>query len=656
MPRSRQCMFPRTRQRRYALRGIAAALLSIPALAEPPLSPTDVRAWADATFEAGLARHEFSGLVVSVVSGGQMILSKGYGRADFASSGPVDPSATLFRIGSITKTFTASLLAKLVEEGSIRSLDDPANRYLRDYRLPDNDGVAITLHHLVTHTAGFEDRFYFIGADHPASARLPAREFDALRPAYVRPAGTRVEYSNFGIAVVGRIIEDVTGLPIEVAMRNMLLDPLHMAHTRLLVDVNEPAGLGKPATIRPDGSFHPTPYTAINPAVAAAGSLVTTGDDMTRYMLAQLHSSGGARSGQSPVLSEQVLAMLHDRRAGNAPETTGIGMTFFDEPWGAWRTIAHGGNWEGFHSWMTLIPGRDTGIFISVMSEAAAPQPLQAVRDLFAPGSASPPSPAVVSGWAYTQKFLDHFLGERRRLPARSTPFEPSATEGWYRPDRRVFSTAESVADLIYLGAGMLRIDAADGALEVGGAGPWRSAGKGIFILEAPNRNRVVIRDDARVHAPVLIPDPGIYTFTRIPAIQNPRLHAKALVIAIVLSAIAWLVMLARVRRGTRRAPAIAATATALLACALPIIGAAKLYDGRSMLEALYGGDTFPLAVYVIAAQLLAAAAIATLVLAIRASSQSRLSRGCQLLIGLCGIMLIGILAQYNVLGWQLPG
>ncbi|MCW5570205.1 MAG: hypothetical protein KIT78_03840, partial [Steroidobacteraceae bacterium] len=298
----------------------------------------------------------------------------------------------------------------------------------------------------------------------------------------------------------------------------------------------------------------------------------------------------------------------------------------------------------------------DTGIFISVMSEAAAPQPLQAVRDLFAPGSASPPSPAVVSGWAYTQKFLDHFLGERRRLPARSTPFEPSATEGWYRPDRRVFSTAESVADLIYLGAGMLRIDAADGALEVGGAGPWRSAGKGIFILEAPNRNRVVIRDDARVHAPVLIPDPGIYTFTRIPAIQNPRLHAKALVIAIVLSAIAWLVMLARVRRGTRRAPAIAATATALLACALPIIGAAKLYDGRSMLEALYGGDTFPLAVYVIAAQLLAAAAIATLVLAIRASSQSRLSRGCQLLIGLCGITLIGILAQYNVLGWQLPG
>jgi hypothetical protein len=58
----------------------------------------------------------------------------------------------------------------------------------------------------------------------------------------------------------------------------------------------------------------------------------------------------------------------------------------------------------------------------------------------------------------------------------------------------------------------------------------------------------------------------------------------------------------------------------------------------------------------VIAAQLLAAAAIATLVLAIRASSQSRLSRGCQLLIGLCGITLIGILAQYNVLGWQLPG
>lgn len=656
MRRSRQYNRPGTCKRHCALWGVATILLSIPALADPALDPVNVRAWADATFDAGLARHEFSGLVVSVVSGGQVILSKGYGRADFASNDPVDPSATLFRIGSITKTFTASLLAKLIEEGRIGSLNDPANHYLRDYRLPDNDGVAITLHHLVTHTAGFEDRFYFIGADRPTDARLPARDFDTLRPAYVRPAGTRVEYSNFGIAVIGRIIEDVTGLPIDVAMRKMLLDPLSMAHSRLLVDVNEPAGLGKPATIRGDGSFHPTPYTAINPAVAAAGSLVTTGDDMTRYMLAQLGSPGSAGPGPAPVLSERVLAMLHDRRAGNAPETTGIGMTFFDDTWGKWRTIAHGGNWEGFHSWMTLIPGRDTGIFISVMSEAAPPRPLQAVRDLFAPGSAAPPSPAVVSGWAYMQKFLGHVLGERRALPARSIPFKSSAVDGWYRPDRRVFSTAESVADLIYLGTGMLRIDSTDGALEIGSAGPWRPAGDGIFILDAPNRNRVVIRDDARVHAPVLIPDLGVYTFTRITALGNPRLHAKMLVITIVLAAFAWIFLLTAARRGTRRAPAIAATVTTLFACLIPVTGATNLYGGKSMLELLYGGDAGPLAVFVVVAHLLAAAAIATLVLAVRASTQARLARSCQLLIALCGITLVGVLAQYHVLGWQMPG
>lgn len=655
MPGICQCEAVRPRRRRCLRGGFAAVLLSTPAFAAPAIDAANVGAWADATFEAGVANHEYSGLVVSVVRGGEVILSKGYGRADYAGAAPVDPAATLFRIGSITKTFTASLLAKLVEDGKIGSLDDPANRYLQDYRLPDNDGVEITLNHLVTHTAGFEDRFYAIGASRPTAARLPAAEFDALRPAYVRPAGTRVVYSNFGVAVLGRIIEDVTGMPIDVAMRRMLLDPLGMAHTRLLVDVTEPAGLGKPATIGADGSFHRTPYTAISPAIAAAGSLVTTGDDMTRYMLAQLRAPGGPESGPKPVLSERALAILHDRRAGNAPETTGVGMTFFDEPWGAWRTIAHGGNWEGFHSWMTLIPALDTGIFVTVMSEAPPPRPLQAVRELFMPGSAAPPSPAVTSGLVYTQKFLEHFLGERRPLPARGTASELSAVAGWYRPDRRAFSTAEAVADLVYLGAGMLRVDSRDGALEVAGAGPWLPAGAGIFILDAPVRSRVVIRDDARVHAPVLIPDLGIYTFTRIPAFENPRLHAKIFVIAIVLASLGWLVLLGRFR-GARRAPAIAATVTTALACSMPVLAVARLFDGRSMLEALYIGDAGPLAGLVVLTHLLAAAAITTLVLAVRAPAQARVPRICQLLIGLCGITLVILLARYNVLGWQMPG
>lgn len=655
MPASRQCTRPRPGRSRAVVPRLARALAlaCLPGIAPaqqalPPIDAANVASWADATFQPALARGEFSGAVVSVVSGGEVVLSRGYGRADFSASAPVDPATTLFRIGSITKTFTATLLAQLIEEGRIGSLDDAANRYLRDYRLPDNAGVEITLHHLVTHTAGFEDRFYAIGADRPVAARLPPAQFEALRPGYVRPAGVRVVYSNFGIALLGRLIEDVTGQPIEAVMRERLLQPIGMGHSRLLVDVAEPAGLGRPATIHPDGSLHPTPYTAINPAIAAAGALVSTGDDMARYMLAQL----GRSSPQ--FLSPTVLANLHDRRAGNAPESTGVGMTFFDEKWGEWRTISHGGNWEGFHSWMTLMPGRDAGIFVSVMSEAPPARPLRAVRDLFAPDSAGPRSPAVVSGLPYVQKFLGHFLGERRALPAPPAAFAAPAVEGWYLPDRRVFSTTEAVADLVYLGAAALRIDAKEHALELGGAGPWLAAGDGIFVLDAPTRSRVIIRDDPRVAAPVLIPDLGIYTSTRVAGYANPRLHAKLFAMALLLAGVAWLVLLSS-SRGIRRSVRFAAATTTLLAWALPVVAMARLFDGRSMLETLYAGHVAPLAAFVVLAHLLGIAALATLLLAMRRPATPRLARACCLVIAAGGIAIVGLLAAYNVLGWQLP-
>jgi len=639
---------------------LAALVATAPAgAADPALKPRvidelGVTRWADTMFEGALARNEFSGLVVTVVRDGRVILSRGYGRADYAKPGAVDPATTQFRIGSITKTFTASLLAKLIEGGRIASLDEPVNRYLRDYALPPNAGVEITLHHLVTHTAGFEDRFYAIGADQPVNARLPAREFDALRPAYVRPAGSRIEYSNFGLAVVGRVIEDVTGLTIDEAMRTMLFEPIGMTHTRLLVDVNEPAALGKPATIEADGSRRRTPFTAINPAVAAAGSIVSTGDDMARYMIAQLRASRD-NAIQPAVLSERVLAALHTRRAGNQPETTGVGMVFFDEKWGGQRTVAHGGNWEGFHSWMTLIPELDTGIFIGVMGEPPLPDVGDTLRDLLAPWMESPSSPAVSSASGYANAFLVEFLGERRPMAAQSVALDGDAIRGWYRPDRRAFSTVESVGDLLAVGGGILRVDSSAHALTVAGAGPWRPTGHGVFVLDAPTRNQVVIRDDPRVDAPVLVPDLGIYTFTKIPAYEHPRLHAYIVVVALLLCLASWLVLIRSAGRvGT--ACATAACATTLLAWALPVVAFARVFDGKSMMEALYVGHSGPIALFVTFANLLAVVALATIGTALRSRSSPPPARRALIAIAVAGLAISGVLAFYNVIGWHVPG
>jgi len=661
MSRFRQCSLSLFRAM-ACVSVVSAAGFAVPvgassaAATEPPpqIDAPGVARWADDTFDGGLARKEFSGLVVSVVRDGEVIFSKGYGRADFAQPGPVDPARTQIRIGSVTKTFTASLLQKLVEDGRVGSIDEPVNRYLRDYALPANDGIEITLHHLVTHTAGFEDRFYGIGADTPTAARLPADEFDALRPAYVRPAGSRIVYSNFGLAVLGRVIEDVTGLTIDDAMRSILFEPLGMSHTRLLVDVQEPATLGKPATIDAAGQRHETPFTAINPAVAAAGSIVSTGDDMAKYMMAQLRASRSAATADPVVLSGDALQALHTRRAGNAPETTGVGMVFFDEKWGDVRTVAHGGNWTGFHSWMTLIPELDTGIFIGVMGEPRQPGTGAAVLGLIAPWVKPPASPAVASASGYANAFLVEFLGERRPLPASPVAVDARDVAGWYRLDRRVFSTAESVADLLALGNGVLRVDVADGALTVAGAGPWHPAGNGVFILDAPTRNQVVIRPDARTGATVLVPDLGIYTFTRIPASLHPRLHAYVIAGALVVCFAMWLVLI----RTARAAPVLelaTASTTTVLACALPAIAFAAVFGGKNMMEALYAGHVGPLALFVSVANALVLAALATLVVAAKSGARPRLVRGALYAIAISGLAIGGLLAVYNVLGWRVP-
>ena len=637
------------------------SLLSIPLLAGPaaPAVPTtpaapdaaSVAAWAEETFAPALARKEFSGLTVSVVQGGALVFSKGYGRADYAREGGVDPGTTLFRIGSITKTFTASLVAQLLDEGRIASLDDPANRYLKDYALPANGGVDITLHHLLTHTAGFEDRAYAIGAIDPVAARLPAAAFDKLRPAYVRPAGARVEYSNFGVAMLGRIVEDITGEPIDRVMRERLFEPLGMAHTRLLVDVAEPAGLGRPAVILPDGSMKPLRYTAINPSYAAAGSIVTTANDMARYMMAQLGDRSSDDPGAPVVLSARALAALHTRRAANAPETTGLGMVFFNDDWAGAETISHGGNWEGFHSWMTLVPSLDAGVFVSVMSEGPTPGVGAALRTLLMPWVEPAASPAVVSGLPYAKSFLSRFLGEHRPIPPAATGTVGASLAGWYRPDRRVFTTAESVVDLVFLGAGVARIAASDGGLDIAGSKPWRpAAAPGVFVLDAPMRAQAVIRDDPRVSAPVMVPDLGIYTSTRIPWYLHPLFHAYVFLGAL-LACVAGGVVALRRARGVAR---IASVATAVLALALPVMAYRGLEHGTGMLLELFGGNQRPLMLFVACANLVLGLAVVTLTCALRPAPGR--ARWPLATVGLAGLVLAGVLACYHVIGWQLPG
>src|SRR5438445_8838974 len=126
-----------------------------PTPSAPQLTTRDVEAFLDGVVPMQLQREDIAGAVVVVVKDGNILVSKGYGYADVKARTPVSPSATLFRPGSISKTFTWTAVMQLVEQGKI-NLDADVNDYL-DFQVPHTFGRPVTVRNLMTHAPGFQE-------------------------------------------------------------------------------------------------------------------------------------------------------------------------------------------------------------------------------------------------------------------------------------------------------------------------------------------------------------------------------------------------------------------------------------------------------------------------------------------------------------------
>jgi CubicO group peptidase (beta-lactamase class C family) len=600
------------------LAGLAAVLLAMTSAAQAgaqdrdfapePLTRENVAAWAERTLGGAVEAGRITGAVVSVVRDGEVLLEQGYGLGDIVERTPADPVATRVRIGSTTKTFTATLVAQLMQEGLITGLDDPANLYLERYSLPENNGRPITLRHLLTHTAGFEDRFFFIGSDRPVDIPVAPGLFDSLRPPFARPVDDRVVYSNFGVASLGPLIEDQTGQAIDTVMEERLFGPLGMTQTDLVVSIGEPEDLARPGLLDADGPIGPVPFTAINPAVAQTGSIVSTAHDMALYMNAQL--------GHGDLLGAAARRRLHTRITGNHPDLSGIGMVFFIDEWAGERVVSHGGNWAGFHTWMTLLPGQDTGLFVTLLSDAPPRDFGERFTAALRPGDAPAPSPALLSASSIANGFLAAFLGEKRALaePGPAALNELDRYAGLYRGDRRPFSTVEELSSLVFFGGEVLEVAARSDGLYLGNAGPWLPQGGGRFVLDVPTRPMMVIQSHPRTGTLTLTPDIGIYTFSRIPGWAHPKWHALAL--CLLLPAIGILGLTAPLTG--RSAPRLASGLTAgVSALAIILIAFAGLEPGANLMSGYYAGHPQRLIGIWLFGNLLLASSTAALALAV---------------------------------------
>src|SRR5947209_1864844 len=193
------------------------------------LSKADLESFLDGLIPAQLQSRDIAGAVVSVVKDGQVLLAKGYGYADFAARKPVDAEKTLFRAGSISKVVTVIAVMQLVEQGKL-DLDRDVSEYL-DFPIPKTFPEPITLRRLLTHTAGFEETLKNLFV--PSARELrPLRDYlIGAMPARIFRPGTVPSYSNYGLTLVGYIIERISGEPFDQYIAAHILDPLKMEHS-----------------------------------------------------------------------------------------------------------------------------------------------------------------------------------------------------------------------------------------------------------------------------------------------------------------------------------------------------------------------------------------------------------------------------------------
>ncbi|PRX97998.1 serine hydrolase domain-containing protein [Allonocardiopsis opalescens] len=330
----------------------------------------DVQRFLDERVPALMAEHRLPGAVVSVVADGEQVFAGGYGEADVEAGTPVDAETTSFPIASVSKSFTAAAALQLVEQGRL-DLHTDVNAYLpEDVRIPDSfPGEPVTLHHLLTHTAGFADSVAGMAAASPGGV-LPLAEYAAAyRPERVHPPGRFVAYSNYGTTLVGLIVQEVSGVPFEEYTAENVFAPLGMERSGFHQPDEAAEILETPKlyTVAPD----PAAPLYINQG--PAGAVYATAPDMSRFMIALLND--GAAAGGDFLSPESTAAML-TRQASAHPRIAGAGYGTWDRYADGVHGIGHSGDLDGAHSEYVLLPEQELGFFVSVNADGVAESPI----------------------------------------------------------------------------------------------------------------------------------------------------------------------------------------------------------------------------------------------------------------------------------------
>ncbi len=296
---------------------------------------------------------------------------------------------TLFQIGSITKTMTATLAMRLVEQGKL-DLDTPIRHYLPTFRLHDAEAdQGATLRHLFTHTGGWlGDYFEDTGNGDDALARYVANMADLPQ---LTPLGQIWSYNNAAFSLAGHVIEAVTGKPFETIAKEMLFAPLGMTMSFLLPGEIMTHRFVVGHIVTPEATTVATPWPLARSA-NPAGAVISTVPDMLRY--ARFHLNRGKTDDGEQLIQPKTIAAMQTKQADAGSMADAVGISWMLADLDGVRTVSHGGATTGQIAQLVMVPARNFALVILTNANRGR----EVTRDL--------------TNWA-----LEHYLGIRQTAP-----------------------------------------------------------------------------------------------------------------------------------------------------------------------------------------------------------------------------------------------
>jgi len=542
-----------------------------PAIAGPT-DAYEAELFFDELMARQMAQDHVVGATVAVVRGDQLMFAKGYGYANREQRLPVTADRSLFYLGSAGKLFTWTAVMQLVEQGKL-DLHADVNRYL-DFPIPATYPQPITLHHLMTHTAGFEENLDALFT-HDQAALLPLRTFLARElPQRVYPPGTLLAYSNYGTALAGYMVERVSGEPYEQYITRHILEPLAMHQSTAVQPL--PAALR--AELATGYRYENGGYRATDIEwVAAAPDGVVRGPatDIAHFMIAHLNDG---RYGATRILQQTTAQEMHRQHFTHDPRLSGFAYGFSETFENNQRVIWHLGESAHFVTLLVLVPEQKVGFFISYNTRP-------------------------IDGRATLSAVLDHYF------PATAAPGPPppdsdqtaARLAGTYVSTRVAHSTSQKLATW---GSGTLSVALADDhTLQLAGQ-RYTAVAPGLF-QQVDGDRLLTFHEDGNGQVTHLFLGP--FAYFSVPWYQNPQLQLGLLAgsLAVSLTAlVAWPIDALVGWRCGRAAPARGARLARWLAGLLGGVGIGLLAWLAVLLQGFSASYSYPAEAITLIAQL----------------------------------------------------